>query len=170
MENVILIGMPGAGKSTAGVILAKVLGYNFVDTDLLIQEKENRLLKDIIAEEGLEEFLAIENEVNQTINTKKSVIATGGSVVYGKEAMKHLREIGTVVYIQLGYETLNSRLDNIEQRGVVLKKGQDLNMLYKERCPLYEKNAHVTVNAEGMDVEQLVTHIKSAISNRNTNN
>ena len=96
-DNVVLIGMPGAGKSTVGVVLAKVLGYQFLDSDLLIQDRESRLLKDIIAEEGLEGFIQIENEVNASINTHDSVIATGGSVVYGKEAMDHLRSIGTVV-------------------------------------------------------------------------
>ena len=136
--------MPGAGKSTIGVILAKVLGYQFIDSDLLIQAREDRLLKDIISQDGLERFIEIEDEVNRDINTYHSVIATGGSVIYGEKAMEHLKEIGTVIYIKLSYQTLNNRLGNIKQRGVVLKKGQDLKGLYDERCPLYEKYADLS--------------------------
>ena len=114
MNNVVLIGMPGVGKSTLGVVLAKELGYEFVDADLLIQKREKRLLKDIIAEEGVEGFLKIENDVNASIQTDKTVIATGGSVIYGAEAMEHLKEIGTVVYLKLDYETLDSRLGSLK--------------------------------------------------------
>ncbi len=160
-DNVVLIGMPGAGKSTVGVVLAKVLGYQFLDSDLLIQDRESRLLKDIIAEEGLEGFIQIENEVNASINTHDSVIATGGSVVYGKEAMDHLRSIGTVVYIKLGYDTLDSRLGNIKQRGVALKDGQTLYSLYEERCPLYEKYADIVIDSENLGVEELLEEIKN---------
>ena len=160
-DNVVLIGMPGAGKSTVGVVLAKVLGYQFLDSDLLIQDRESRLLKDIIEEEGLEGFIQIENEVNASINTHDSVIATGGSVVYGKEAMDHLRSIGTVVYIKLGYDTLDSRLGNIKQRGVALKDGQTLYSLYEERCPLYEKYADIVIDSENLGVEELLEEIKN---------
>ena len=103
-RNIILIGMPGAGKSSVGVILAKVLGYEFIDTDLVIQHREKRLLREIIADEGNEGFLAIENEVNATLEADKSVIAPGGSAIYGKEAMEHFKEIGTIVYLKLSYE------------------------------------------------------------------
>ena len=118
-ENIVLIGMPGSGKSTVGVILAKVLGYTFVDSDLLIQKEEKKLLKDIIAKEGQEGFLKIENRVNKSIDTEKSVIATGGSVVYCQEAMEHLKKIGTVLYLKLDYQILNRRLSNLIGRGVV---------------------------------------------------
>lgn len=165
MKNIVLIGMPGAGKSTIGVILAKVIGYSFVDSDLLIQEQEKCLLKDIIAKEGLDGFIAIENQVNKDIKIENSVIATGGSVVYGTEAMEHLRKIGIVVYIKLNYETIESRLGNIKQRGVVFKEGQNLRSLYDERTPLYEKYAHVIVDAEGHNVEELMEKIKDEISN-----
>ena len=140
-ENIVLIGMPGSGKSTVGVILAKVLGYTFVDSDLLIQKEEKQLLKDIIAREGQDGFLRIENRVNKSIDTEKSVIATGGSVVYCQEAMEHLKKIGTVIYLKLDYQILNRRLSNLIGRGVVLKKGQTLKDLYEERVPLYEKYA-----------------------------
>lgn len=158
-NNIVLIGMPGAGKSTIGVILAKVLGYQFIDTDLLIQKKERRLLKDIISEEGLEKFIQIENEVNTSLKLKHSVIATGGSVIYGKEAMEHLRQIGTVVYLKLTYRTISKRLGNIRQRGVVLKEGQDLAGLYEERCPLYEKYADFVIDCENMDIESTMDMI-----------
>lgn len=162
-NNIILIGMPGAGKSTIGVILAKVLGYQFIDTDLVIQERENRKLKDIIKEEGLEGFIAIEDRINQSIHPQKTVISPGGSVVYGKGAMEHFRNIGVVVYIKLNYETLQSRLGNIKQRGVVLKEGQDLKGLYEERCPLYESYAHITVDAENKDVETLMEEVAEKV-------
>lgn len=161
--NIILIGMPTAGKSTAGVILAKVLGYQFIDSDLIIQMKEDMLLKDIITKKGIDGFLEVENRVNAGIEAYHSVIATGGSVIYGEEAMKHLREIGTVIYIRLGLETIISRLDNAKQRGVVLRENQTLKDLYEERCPLYEKYAHAIVDGEHLDVEDLVQKIISVI-------
>ena len=123
-RNIILIGMPGAGKSSVGVILAKVLGYEFIDTDLVIQHREKRLLREIIADEGNEGFLAIENEVNATLEADKSVIAPGGSAIYGKEAMEHFKEIGTIVYLKLSYEDLAKRLGNLKGRGVVLKRAR----------------------------------------------
>ncbi|HEX3022704.1 MAG TPA: shikimate kinase [Lachnospiraceae bacterium] len=162
-SNIVLIGMPGAGKSTIGVILAKVLGYQFVDSDLVIQKQENRLLHEIIAADGLEKFIEIENQVNSELDAENSVIATGGSVIYGKEAMEHLRSIGKIVYIKLSYKAISKRLGNIKQRGVVLKKGQNLQGLYEERCPLYEKYADLIVDAEGLDVEVLMETIKNLL-------
>lgn len=163
MKNVVLIGMPAAGKSTVGVILAKVLGFCFIDTDLLIQEQEKCLLKDIISRDGLEGFMAIENQVNRDISAENSIIATGGSIIYCAEAMEHLRNISIVVYIQLGCETIKNRLGNIKQRGVVLRKEQTLESLYKERCPLYEKYAHIIVNSEGLVTEELMEKITEAV-------
>lgn len=153
MRNITLIGMPGVGKSTVGVILAKVLGYEFLDSDLLIQKSEKSLLREIIERDGLEGFLKIENKINASINTEKSVIATGGSVVYCDEAMRHLKEIGTVVYLKLEYEELKKRLGNLKGRGVVLREGQTLKDLYDERTPLYEKYADVVVDEKKLDVE-----------------
>ena len=163
-ENIVLIGMPGVGKSTLGVVLAKELGFQFVDADLLIQERENRLLKEIIAEDGVEGFLKIENDVNASIRAEKTVIATGGSVIYGSDAMEHLKEIGTVVYLKLDYETLDSRLGNLKGRGVVLKDGQTLKDLYDERIPLYEKYADVIVDECGLDLEQTLTQVLKQLS------
>ena len=159
-NNIVLIGMPGAGKSTVGVILAKVMGYEFVDSDLVIQKKTGKLLAQIIAKEGVEGFIEVENSINATLSCDKSIIATGGSVVYGKEAMEHLKEIGEIVYIKLPYDVLDQRLGNIKQRGVVLKKGQNLKSLYEERCPLYESYADIIIDAKDMGVEDLVTAIK----------
>lgn len=159
MKNIVLIGMPGAGKSTAGVILAKVLGYRFIDSDILIQEQEKCLLKDIIERAGLQGLIAIEEQVNSDIHTENAVIATGGSVIYGAKAMEHLREIGIVVYIRLSYDTIDKRLGNIKQRGVVFREGQTLKSLYEERCPLYEKYAHIIVDSEGLNMEELMEKI-----------
>ncbi len=158
-NNIILIGMPGAGKSTIGVILAKVAGKEFLDSDLIIQNKEQRLLKDIISQDGLDAFIKIENDINASLSCVNTVIATGGSVIYGQEAMEHLQNIGTVVYIKLSYKTLVKRLSNIKQRGVVLRNGQNLRDLYEERCPLYEKYAHIVVDGEKKGVEELMQKI-----------
>lgn len=164
-ENVVLIGMPGCGKSTIGVVLAKVLGYEFTDSDLLIQKQEGKLLREIIAEQGEERFLRIEEEVNAGIQTKRHVIATGGSVVYCDRAMQHLKEIGTVVYLKLSFASICNRLGNIRRRGVVLKDGQSLKDLYDERTPLYERYADIVIDAEGYDVEGLMDEVAQALVN-----
>jgi shikimate kinase len=158
-ENIVLIGMPGVGKSTVGVILAKMLGYQFLDSDLLIQQQEGKLLREIIAERGTEGFLAVENRVNAAIDAHRAVIATGGSAVYGREAMEHLAGIGTIVYLAVAYEPLAKRLADIKSRGVVLREGQDLHDLYLERTPLYEQYADIRIEQTGLDVEQSVEQI-----------
>ena len=163
MKNVVLIGMPGCGKSTVGVVLAKVLGYRFLDSDLLIQESENRLLHDIIEQEGIDGFEEIENRVNASINVKKTVIATGGSVIYGKDAMEHFKEIGVIVYIDLPYEEINHRLGNLEQRGVAIRKSQTLKDLYDERVPLYEKYADISVKEENLTISQTAILIRDKL-------
>lgn len=167
--NIVLIGMPGVGKSTIGVILAKMLGYQFIDADLLIQKQEGKLLSEIIAEKGTDGFIQVENSVNASITADKTIIATGGSVVYGTEAMKHLSEIGTVVYLKVSYEVLEKRLADIKGRGVVLKKGQDLRSLFDERSRLYEKYAHIEVSEEGLDVEQTVEKLIEILKLQNNN-
>jgi shikimate kinase len=154
MNNITLIGMPGVGKSTLGVVLAKVLGYEFLDSDLLIQKQEKKKLYEIIAESGTDGFQEIENRVNASIDTDNSVIATGGSVVYCEDAMEHLKSIGKVVYLEISLQALHKRLGNLEKRGVVLKDGQTLADLYKERIPLYEKYADLVINIEGKDLEE----------------
>ena len=157
--NLVLIGMPGAGKSTVGVVLAKNMGLRFLDSDLCIQEEENRLLHEIIAQDGLDAFLTIENRVNGSLQVKNSVIATGGSVVYGQEAMEHLTEIGTVIYFQLPYEEIENRLGDLTKRGVAFQDGQSLKDLYKERVPLYEKYAEITIDCQEKAIRDIVAEI-----------
>ena len=162
-NNITLIGMPGAGKSTVGVILAKVLGYEFVDPDLLIQKQEGKLLSEIIAEKGEDEFLRIESRVNEELDLSSSVIAPGGSVIYEPEAMKHLKEIGKVVYLKLDYKVIEKRVANVKKRGVVLKDGQTLKDLYNERHPLYEKYADIIIDAHLKSPEDVMQKICEAI-------
>ncbi len=163
MKNVILIGMPGAGKSTVGVVLAKRLGYTFLDSDLVIQQKYGKLLHELIREHGVEGFWKIENDVNAGLTCDKTVIATGGSAIYGAEAMEHLRSIGTVVYLRLTLSQIEERLGDLTERGVTLREGQDLKALYEERTPLYEKYAHVIIDCDGQKVRELVTRIEREI-------
>lgn len=162
--NIVLIGMPGVGKSTIGVILAKVMGYQFLDADLVIQQKEGKLLREIIAEQGTDGFIQVENRVNASLDVERTVIATGGSVVYGQEAMEHLSEIGTIVYLKVSYDIIDKRLADIRGRGVVLKDGQTLADLYEERTPLYEKYADITVLEENLGVEETVEQLLSQLN------
>lgn len=166
LNNVTLIGMPAAGKSTVGVLLAKRLGYSFVDVDLVIQEQEKRLLKEIIAEEGTDGFLAVENRINAGLYAERSVIAPGGSVIYGKEAMDHLKDISLVVYLKISYEELTSRLGNLVDRGVVLKEGMTLQDLYEERVSYFEKYADITVDEEGKNLGQVVDELREILEKR----
>lgn len=163
MKNIVLTGMPGVGKSTIGVILAKELGYQFLDSDLLIQQQEKKLLKDIIAEKGVDGFLAVENQVNASIEVERTVIATGGSAVYGKEAMEHFKETGIIVYLKCSYDALEKRLGDLKGRGVVLKDGQTLRDIYEERSVLYEKYADLIVVEDGMDIEGTLILVMEAL-------
>ncbi len=162
-NNITLIGMPGAGKSTVGIVLAKVLGYDFIDSDLLIQKSEGKLLWEIMRDSGNEEFRQIEERINSQIQADRSVIATGGSVVYGPKAMEHLRAISTVIYLKVSCATLEKRLGDLSKRGVVFEQGQTLLDLYKERVPLYEKYAHITVNVSHKTVQNSVAAIEAAL-------
>lgn len=163
MKNIVLIGMPGAGKSTIGVLLAKSMLMDFVDTDLLIQKKCADSLCGIIAAQGIEEFLKIENDVICENDFRNSVVATGGSAVYGKEAMEKLRADGVAVYLRLSPEELERRIDNIHTRGIAMKEGTTIAALYDERAPLYEKYADITVECEGLTPEQCVEAIAEEI-------
>ena len=163
-NNIVLIGMPGVGKSTIGVILAKILAYHFLDSDLVIQEREGKRLHQIISEVGCEGFLKIENNVNASLNVDRTIIATGGSAVYGKEAMEHLKEIGEVVYLKADYSTIKNRLGNLEKRGVALKEGQTLKDLYDERTKLYEFYADVIVDEKGLGTGETINEVLKALN------
>lgn len=141
MNNVILIGMPSSGKSTLGVLLAKMLGYDFLDTDLLIQRRTGKKLQQLLDEDGREAFLAAEEETLLSVRARRTVIATGGSAVYSAAGMAHLKKEGKTVYLKLPFRLIRRRLSNLSTRGVVLAPGQTLEMLFRERCALYEKYA-----------------------------
>lgn len=161
--NITLIGMPGVGKSTIGVILAKIIGYEFVDSDIIIQKQEGKLLREIIADVGSQGFLEIENRVHAEMDLIGSIISPGGSICYCRQGMEHLREISTVVYLKLDYPKLKRRLGNLTARGVVLKNGQTLYDLYKERTPLYEKYAHVIIDETNLNVEKTIKAVMEAL-------
>lgn len=161
--NITLIGMPGVGKSTIGVILAKIIGYEFVDSDIVIQKQEGKLLKEIIADVGNQGFLAIENQVHAEMELTNSIISPGGSICYCRQGMEHLREISTVIYLKLDYPKLKRRLGNLTARGVVLKNGQSLYDLYKERTPLYEKYAHIVIDETNLNVEKTIKAVMDAL-------
>lgn len=158
--NITLIGMPSSGKSVVGVLLAKRLGMHFIDGDLLIQAQEGRKLKEIIETEGLDGFLAIENQVNRDIHTQNSVISPGGSVIYGAEAMNHLKEISKIVYLNVSYHDIQKRLGNLADRGVAIREGQTLKDLYEERTALYEKYADITIDEAGKAIGDMVDELR----------
>ena len=158
-QNIVLIGMAGAGKSTLGVLAAKAMGMDFVDTDIIIQQTEHRLLQEIIDEEGSDAFLAIEERILSALALKNSVIATGGSAVYSEKAMAALKETSRVIYLDLPYEEIRKRVQNIVSRGVVLRQGNSLRDAYEERLPLYRKYADVTIACAGRDIESCVSEI-----------
>lgn len=165
-KNIVLIGMPGAGKSTSGVILAKVLNYDFLDSDLVIQHQTGKLLKEIIAEKGIDGFNAVENEINSQIDVENTVIATGGSVIFGADAMAHFKESGIVVYLRISYDLLDERLGDLDERGVVHKEGQTLRDIYNERTALYEKYADITVDLDGKDVAGTVDAVVAQLEGK----
>lgn len=167
-NNIVLIGMPGIGKSTIGVILAKLIGYRFMDSDLVIQEQEGKLLKDIIEEKGTKGFLEVENRINAQISPQKTVIATGGSVVYGEEAMAHFKDIATIIYLKASYPVIEARLSNIKNRGVVIEDGQTLEDLYNERIVLYEKYADITVEEHDLTVEETLELLTQKLDEYNS--
>lgn len=163
MENLILIGMPGVGKSTVGVVLAKTLGYSFLDTDLLIQMREKMLLQEIVDRIGVKEFIQLEGKFLCSLTAERSVISTGGSAVYSEEAMLHLQKLGRRVYLRLPLDELERRVDNITTRGLAMEKGQCFSDLYAERVPLYEKYADITVDCTGLSVEHCISEISSRL-------
>lgn len=163
MDNIILVGMPGAGKSTLGVLLAKATGKLFVDTDIIIQQKTKRLLQDIIDNDGTDAFLKLEEEILLSVNEENTVIATGGSAVYSEKAMEHFRKNGKIVYLHVDFAEIEKRVTNITTRGIVLKNGKSLADAFDERKPLYDKHADIVVDCTGNTVEESVCQIKKCI-------
>ena len=166
MSNIVLVGMPASGKSTVGVILAKALAMDFVDTDILIQKNTGERLEELIRENGVDGFLRIEEKVCSALEAKNSVIATGGSVVYSPAAMEHLKSVGTVVYLQVDFDVLEKRLKDVIERGVIIKNGQTLEDLYNERVILYEKYADITVHEKRMSLDETVMAVHSMVKCR----
>jgi shikimate kinase len=159
MKNIILIGMPGAGKSTMGVILAKTLGMKFIDTDIVIQETTGRLLQEIIDTDGPDAFKKIEEKTILSLQSHHAVIATGGSVVFSRRAMDYLKSRGISLYVKISFEEMEKRLRNITTRGIVLDAGQDLLEMYSQRIPLYEKYADIAIDCSHDNFETCVEKI-----------
>lgn len=163
-KNLIIIGMPGAGKSTLGVILAKTLGWKFCDTDLVIQDMTGRLLQDIIDTEGIESFKTIEERAVLSLRCHRTVIATGGSVVFSKRAMEHLKSGGIILYLRISFDEMVRRLDNITTRGIVLAAGETLPEMYRERIPLYERYADITIECSDNHFENVIGTVLEELS------
>lgn len=163
MDNIILVGMPGAGKSTLGVLLAKATGKLFVDTDIIIQQKTKRLLQDIIDNDGTDAFLKLEEEILMSVNEENTVIATGGSAVYSEKAMEHFRKSGKIIYLHVDFDEIEKRVTNITTRGIVLKNGKSLADAFAERKPLYDKHADIVVDCTGASVEESVRKLAQII-------
>ena len=164
MDNIILIGMPGAGKSTVGVVLAKALGMKFLDVDLLIQEREGALLQELIDTRGVERFLDLERDAICSLDCRGAVIAPGGSCVCREESIAHMRGLGRVVYLQLSLEDVKGRIRNLASRGIALSPGQTLADVYRRRAPLYEKCAHITVPIRGQSLGETVEAVRNALA------
>ncbi|MEG0374494.1 MAG: shikimate kinase [Raoultibacter sp.] len=165
-DNIILIGMPGAGKSTLGIVLAKILNYDFMDADLVIQNQCDKTLQKLIDACGPEGFIEVENQILRDLEATKTIIATGGSAVYSDEAMAHLSSIGRIVYLQISFDELVNRLHDLQERGVVLKGGigMSLRELYDERKPLYEEYADVTVDVDNLTITAAARKVAAALS------
>lgn len=164
-SNVVLIGMPGAGKSTLGIVLAKIMALKFVDADLVIQEQMDKTLQTIIDAMGPDGFIQVENEILSDLEAEETVIATGGSAIYSDEAMKHLSDIGVIVYLEISYDSLKGRLGDLQERGVVLKGGMGMSLreLYDERKPLYEKYADIVVNVDDLNITAAARKVACAL-------
>ena len=158
-QNIILIGMPGSGKSTVGVLLAKNIAYNFVDTDVLIQVEAQRPLQDIVDSEGYLALRKIEEEVLLVLNLNKHIISTGGSAVYSAAAMAHLKHNGLCVFLDVNLETLNLRIDNFTSRGIAKRPEQSFSEVFDERFKLYSNYADITIKCDALNAEQVCEEI-----------
>ena len=160
-DNIILIGMPGSGKSTCGVLAAKALCKSFLDTDLLIQSREGMSLQDLINTKGVDYFSSAEENALLSIREHGCVIATGGSAVYYEDAMDHLKEDGTVIYLKVSFNVMQERITNITTRGILLHDHESLEEMFHAREALYRKYADMTINCDLLTVEQTVAAICS---------
>ena len=166
MENIILIGMPGSGKSTVGVLLAKALGYDFVDVDLVIQRREGALLQEILDARGVEAFLDAEEQAVLSLDCDRCVIAPGGSAVCRESAARRLKALGTVIYLQVPLEELSSRIQNLYTRGIAMEPGQTLSDVLASRAPLYDKYADLTVYCGGQTLAQTARQVRELLTLR----
>lgn len=164
MNNIILVGMSGAGKSTLGVLLAKIINKKFIDTDLVIQQKYNKVLHEIISSEGVHQFKHYEEQMLLEFSEKNTVVATGGSVIYSNKGMEKLKETGKVVYIQVPFKNIEKRLKDITTRGIIIEDGQTLKGLYEEREPLYRKYADIVINVNNESIEETLSQILKALT------
>jgi len=162
-KNIVLIGMPGVGKSTVGVLLAKRVGYAFLDTDIYIQTQEGKSLQALIRQHGTSGFCDIEARYMTSISVKAHVLATGGSVIYRPEAMKHFKTTGVVIHLGIELTRLKKRLDDLDARGVVIAPGLTLDELYAERQPLYAKYADVTIKTDVLSPDQVVRELSDIL-------
>ncbi len=163
-SNIVLIGMPGVGKSTVGVILAKQTARDFIDTDVLIQLDQKKPLQDIVDVRGHLALRAIEEKILLDLHCDNTVISTGGSAVYSDAAMQHLRGLGAIVYLQLDLATLEQRVADFSQRGLAKRADQTFADLYAERTPLYARHAEITVDCAGKTAEQICTEINARLN------
>lgn len=163
MENITLIGMPGSGKSTVGVVLAKTLGYSFLDVDLVIQERQGKLLQELLNTLGTEAFLDLEGETICSLHPRKTILAPGGSCVLRRDAMEHLKSLGRVIYLRLSYGALEKRIHNLATRGIAFAPGQTLKDVYQQRTPLYERYADLTVEADGQTLDETLAQLRAAL-------
>lgn len=164
-DNIVLIGMPGAGKSTVGVVLAKILNYEFVDVDLVIQQRTGTTLQRMIDELGPEGFIGVEGDVLRSLDLRRTIISTGGSAVYSEEALAHLAQGGVVVYLQASYPEIRERLADFSERGVVMRSSDSASLqgLFDERTPLYERSANVVVDVDGLSISEAANAVQSAL-------
>lgn len=169
MKNIVLIGMPGAGKTTIGNLLSKKLDMTFIDTDSLIKQKSGKSPQQIIDEKGIDEILSMEEKVVMDLNLKNFVVSTGGSVVYSSKAVNHLKSNGLIVYLKSDYPNIEKRIRNLKTRGIVFKDGQDLKGVYNERSPLYEKYADITIDCSNKNINEVLETIIESTNNKRSN-
>ena len=155
-KNIVFVGMPASGKSTVGVIVAKVMGMNFIDSDIVIQQRENAKLNELIEEYGIDDFLKREEQALLSINVDNTVIATGGSAIYSDAGMKHLSNNATIIYLKVSLDNLKDRLTDLKTRGVVIRPGESIEQMYTTRSVLYEKYADIIVEEKGTSIEDTV--------------